>query len=207
MNYKVTEPLFATCFYLQGSRVSLRNLLKHDISMNHVYGWSPRFVWHLLCICCKHGRSGLNTVKVVAHCNIHRKPVNALRKMWGFHGGDYEECCLLIYRNPVRTSQETHYVSVTGSSQLILCKMWGFHGSDYEQCRILGYKIRVRTSQETHYFSATESSQLMLCKMWDFHGTDYEECHLLEYKNPVRTSQETHFISATEYSQLMLCKM
>jgi hypothetical protein len=27
--------------------------------------------------------------------------------MWGFHGGDYEECRLLGYENPVRTSQET----------------------------------------------------------------------------------------------------
>jgi hypothetical protein len=27
------------------------------------------------------------------------------------------------YKNPVRTSQETHYVSVTESSQLMLCKI------------------------------------------------------------------------------------
>jgi hypothetical protein len=33
-------------------------------------------------------------------------------KIWGFYGGDYEEC-LLGYRNPVRTSQETHYFSAT----------------------------------------------------------------------------------------------
>jgi hypothetical protein len=26
----------------------------------------------------------------------------------GFHGGDYEECHILGYENPVRTSQETH---------------------------------------------------------------------------------------------------
>jgi hypothetical protein len=29
-------------------------------------------------------------------------------KIWGFHGCDYEECCLLWYKNPVRTSRETH---------------------------------------------------------------------------------------------------
>jgi hypothetical protein len=34
-----------------------------------------------------------------------------------------EECYLLGYENPVRTSQETHYVSATESSQLILCKI------------------------------------------------------------------------------------
>jgi hypothetical protein len=103
-------------------------------------------------------------------------------KVWGFHGGDYEECHLLGYKNPVRTSQETHYVSTTESSQLMLCKISSFHGSDYEECRLLGYKNPVRTSQETHYVSATESSRLMLCKIWGFHGSDYEECRLLGCK-------------------------
>jgi hypothetical protein len=40
-----------------------------------------------------------------------------------FHGGDYEQCRLLGYKNPVRTSHETHYVSTTEHSQLILCKI------------------------------------------------------------------------------------
>jgi hypothetical protein len=35
----------------------------------------------------------------------------------------YEECRLLGYKNPFRTSQETHYVSVTESSQLMLCNI------------------------------------------------------------------------------------
>jgi hypothetical protein len=34
-----------------------------------------------------------------------------LCKIWGFHGGDYEECRILEYKNPVRTSQEIYYVS------------------------------------------------------------------------------------------------
>jgi hypothetical protein len=68
----------------------------------------------------------------------------------GFHGGDYEECLLLGYKNPVRTSQETHYISATKLSQLMLCKICGFHGGDYEECRLLGYKNPIRTSQETH---------------------------------------------------------
>jgi hypothetical protein len=88
-----------------------------------------------------------------------------LCKIWGFHGDDYEECRPLGYKNPVRTSQETHYVSVAESSRLMLCKIWGFHGDDYEECRPLGYKNPVRTSQETHYVSAAESSRLMLCKI------------------------------------------
>jgi hypothetical protein len=61
-----------------------------------------------------------------------------LCKIWGFHGGDYEECRLVGYKNRVHTSQETHYVSTTESSQLMLCKIWGYHGSYYEECLLLG---------------------------------------------------------------------
>jgi hypothetical protein len=46
-----------------------------------------------------------------------------LCKICGFHGGDYEECRLLGYENPVHTSQETHYVSATEPSRLMLCKI------------------------------------------------------------------------------------
>jgi hypothetical protein len=66
-------------------------------------------------------------------------------KLCGFHGSGCEECRLLGYKMPVRTSQETHYISATELSQLILCKLCGCHGSDYEECRLLGYKIPVRT--------------------------------------------------------------
>jgi hypothetical protein len=102
-----------------------------------------------------------------------------LCNIWGFQGGDYEECRLLKYKNPVRTSEETHYVSATESKGLILCKIWGFYGGDYEEYRLLEYKNPVRTSDETHYVSATESSRLILCKISGFHGSNYEECRLL----------------------------
>jgi hypothetical protein len=92
-------------------------------------------------------------------------------RIWGFHGEDYEECRLLAYKTPVRTSEETHYVSTTEPKQV-----WGSHGGDYEECCLLGYKIPVRTSQETCYVSSTEHSQLMLCQIWGFHSGDYEEC-------------------------------
>jgi hypothetical protein len=59
-------------------------------------------------------------------------------KIWRFHGGDYEQCRLLGYKNPVRTPQETHCVSATEPSRLMLCKIWGFQGSHYEECRLLG---------------------------------------------------------------------
>jgi hypothetical protein len=101
----------------------------------------------------------------------------SLCKIWGFQGGDYEECRLLGYKNPVRTSQETHYVSATETSPLMLCKIWCFHGSDYEEWRLLGYRNPVRNSRR--HVSTTEFSQLMLCKIWGFHCDDYEECRLL----------------------------
>jgi hypothetical protein len=88
-----------------------------------------------------------------------------LCKIWGFHGCPYEECSLLGYKNPVRTSEETHYVSTTESSRLMLCKIWGFHSGDYEECRLLRYQNQVITSQETHYFSASEPGRLILCDL------------------------------------------
>jgi hypothetical protein len=68
------------------------------------------------------------------HCESHNCNI------YGFHGSDYEEWRLLGYKNPVRTSQETLYVSPTESSRLMLCKICGFHGRDYEEWRLLGYK-------------------------------------------------------------------
>jgi hypothetical protein len=61
-----------------------------------------------------------------------------VRKIWGFRRGDYEEWRHLGYKNPVRTSQETHYVSTTEPSRLVLCKIWGFHRGDYAEWRLLG---------------------------------------------------------------------
>jgi hypothetical protein len=117
-----------------------------------------------------------------------------LCKIWGFQGGDYEECRLLGYKYPVRTSQETRYVAATELSRLMLCKIWGFQGGDYEECSLLGYKYPVRTSQETRYVSATEPSRLMLCKIWGFHAGDCEECRLLGY-DAVRTDLSEEIIA------------
>jgi hypothetical protein len=58
--------------------------------------------------------------------------------IWGSHGSDYEECCVLGYKKLFRTSLETHYHCATKPSQLMLCKIWSFHGCDYEECRLLG---------------------------------------------------------------------
>jgi hypothetical protein len=58
-----------------------------------------------------------------------------LCRTWGFHGGDYEQRRLLGYKNPVHTSQETHYASANEPSRLMLCKIWGFHGGNCEECQ------------------------------------------------------------------------
>jgi hypothetical protein len=54
-------------------------------------------------------------------------------KIWGPHGGDYEECRLLGYKNRVRTSQETHQFSATKSSQLRGCHDIP-HGNEFSGC-------------------------------------------------------------------------
>jgi hypothetical protein len=80
------------------------------------------------------------------------------------HGRNYEECRLLGCRNPVRTSQETHYVSATESSPLMQCNISVFHGVDYEESRLLGYRNPVRTPQETLRFHYS-AQRLMLYKI------------------------------------------
>jgi hypothetical protein len=62
-----------------------------------------------------------------------------LWEILGFHGGDSEECRLLGYKSPVRTSQEIQYFSARETSQLMLFKIWGIHGGDYEECHLLWY--------------------------------------------------------------------
>jgi hypothetical protein len=58
----------------------------------------------------------------------------------------------------VRTSQETHYVSVTEPNRLML-----FGETVAVYCgNHMEHTDTVRTSQETHYVSATEPNRLML---------------------------------------------
>jgi hypothetical protein len=57
---------------------------------------------------------GIKT-KFILHRRHITSPLDSsqlmLCKICGFHGSDYEEYRLLAYKDPVRTSQETHYVS------------------------------------------------------------------------------------------------
>jgi hypothetical protein len=43
---------------------------------------------------------------------------------------------VLGYKNPVRTSQETHYISATEPNPLILSKIWDSNCGDYEECQM-----------------------------------------------------------------------
>jgi hypothetical protein len=81
-----------------------------------------------------------------------------LCKIWGSYSGDYEECHLLGYKDPVHTSQETHYVSATQSSQLMLCKIWGFCSTDYEECHLLGYDAMQLLQEPTFQRNVSLSS-------------------------------------------------
>jgi hypothetical protein len=116
-----------------------------------------------------------------------------------FHGGDYEECCRLKYKNPVRTSQKTYYVSATETSWLTICKTWGFNGCVYEECRLLGYKTPMCTSQETHYFSAKEPGRLILCKNWGFHDGNYDECCVFWDVMPCGSCYNRHFVGTYSF--------
>jgi hypothetical protein len=95
---------------------------------------------------------GSSAVTVV----ISYKTATSLYKIWGVHGGDYEECRLLGYKNPVRTSQETHYVSPIESSRLLLWKIWGFRGGTMKMSssRMLRRVALVRT-EVSEDFSAS----------------------------------------------------
>jgi hypothetical protein len=58
-----------------------------------------------------------------SHARARAQTVHNQCKIWGVHGNDYEGCRLLGYKNPVRTSQETHYVSAIEPNRLMLCKI------------------------------------------------------------------------------------
>jgi hypothetical protein len=98
-------------------------------------------------------------------------------EIWGFHGSDYEECRLLGYKNPVRTSQDTHYVYATEPSRLMLCNIWGFHGGNYEKCRLLDRDV-AWLLQEPHDFLTQSNTPMSVLFMWvtyfqqnyQFHG-------------------------------------
>jgi hypothetical protein len=74
---------------------------------------------------CRHSAVlGRYTAKEAARLSERgERKLKPISKIWGFHGGDYEECRLLGYKNSVRTSQEIHRVSATELSRWTLCKI------------------------------------------------------------------------------------
>jgi hypothetical protein len=99
----------------------------------------------------------------------------------------------MIYKNSVRTSQETHHVSTTEPNRLMLC------GETVAVC----YEIRtehtdtlwtVHTSQETYQFSGTEPNRLMLCV--ETVAVCCENCTDILWA--VRTWQKTHKFSSAQ---------
>jgi hypothetical protein len=76
--------------------------------MKNVVFWDikPHFIPH-----------GRHIVSTTEHSRL------MLCKIRSFHGGDYEECRLQGYENPVRTSQETQYFSAIEPGRLMLGKI------------------------------------------------------------------------------------
>jgi hypothetical protein len=127
-------------------------------------------------------------------------------KMWALHGSDWRMARSGIYINKVRTSQETHYLSATESSQLMLCKIWGLSWRWLWRMSRSGiYKPSSYQTGDTlrlRYKAQLDNS----IKIWGSHGSDYEEFHLLWYK-PSSYLTGDIYVSATGSSQLMLCKI
>jgi hypothetical protein len=86
---------------------------------------------------------------VAVYCENHTEHTNTV---WA----EYRD---FIYKNSVRTSQETHYISATKAQPLMLlgetvavyCENHTEHTNTvWAECRDFIYKNFVRTSQETH---------------------------------------------------------
>jgi hypothetical protein len=109
----VYSPLEGHC------KVTARSLQLQRYRTRHSAG--DRLFWHRL----------ITDFLACPPCNTDAK-YKKLCQIWGFNGGDYEECRLLGCKKSVHTLQETHYISATKPNRLMLCKIWGFHGVDDE---------------------------------------------------------------------------
>jgi hypothetical protein len=118
-----------------------------------------------------------------------------------------KEWRLVGYKNPVRTSQETHDVSATEHSLLMLCKNWGFHAMTMKN--VVFWDIEPQFIPHRKHITSLLQSWASSCyvRFEVFTAVTMKEWRLVGYKNPVRTSQETHYVSATQLSRLMLCKI
>jgi hypothetical protein len=118
-----------------------------------------------------------------------------LCKIWGFSGDDYEECRLLGYKSPVRTSLEIYYVSATESRRLIqdltISRRWLYlkHLTSLQACTACYsdsftflYADDVRTSLKTHLWAPTAC---------------YGDSFTFLYADDVRTSLKTHLWATT----------
>jgi predicted Zn-dependent protease with MMP-like domain len=70
----------------------------------------------------------------------------------------------MVYKIPVRTSQETYHVSLTKPNRLMLFRetVAVYCENHTEHTNTLWAENSVRASQETYYVSATKPNRLML---------------------------------------------
>jgi hypothetical protein len=89
-------------------------------------------------------------------------------KIWGFHGGDYEEWCVL----------GCHTVWLLSDTCSFIVRFEVFAAVTMKNA-VFWYIKTQFVPHRRHYISATVPSQLMLCKIWGFHGVDYKDFRLL----------------------------
>jgi hypothetical protein len=89
-----------------------------------------------------------------------------------------EECRLLGYKIPGRTSQETQCVSVKSPEGYCYVRFEVFMAVTMKNALFWDIKTQF-IPHKKHYVSATEPSRLMPYKIWSVHGSDYDECRLL----------------------------
>jgi hypothetical protein len=94
---------------LQMEQEHLLRILNHDLMLTMILQMERKHLLRIL----NHDKHRLP--------NWWRNPT--ICKISGFHGGEYEECRLLGYKNPVHTSHETYYFCATEPSRLMQCKL------------------------------------------------------------------------------------
>jgi hypothetical protein len=114
------------------------------------------------------------------------------------------------YKNSVRTSKETHYVTTTKNNRLMLfrgngrCFLWEPYGTHRYTVWVYKSSLYLRGNTLRIRYKAQPVNAVwgnIRCLLWEPYGTHrytvWAECR-------VRTSQETHHVSTTEPNRLML---
>jgi hypothetical protein len=99
-----------------------------------------------------------------------------LFKIWGFHGGDYED---VVFWD-IESQFILHWRHITSPLQSPASKCYvRFVFTSVTMKNAVFGDIKTQFLPHRRHITSTEPSQLMLCKIWGFHGGDYGDCRLL----------------------------